>query len=390
MTQAQVRFTHPASRPAPAFTILAACLLFLLFANLAFADHVHHLWYNNSTWQDVDLTTLTGGGISYGAGIAAFHTPGSQLHVYYSDKSDHMHQLYYNNTSWSDQDLTALTGGPNVLVGGISGFNIGNFQYVFYLGVDQHVHELSYVDNWTDQDITVLGNGVLGNPVILAFPTTPNDQFHVYYQDSNAHDLHQLYFNGTSWSDADLTSFTGAYCPGGQWWAGLAAGNIQHIVCAGYGKYSNNLDLLHIYYNNITWVYEDITYKVGGLPIYPDSADAAFGVVSSQGEVYGITNDGHIHQYTDKKGKWSDLDLTFDENAPAKAYGGMTAVITRPNDQFHIFLAPDNDIYQLYYNGASWAVDNLTGGTGQADYYGAMAGFAIGNMQHVFYFDTNN
>jgi hypothetical protein len=82
--------------------------------------------------------------------------------------------------------------------------------------------------------------------------------------------------------------------------------------------------------------------------------------------------------------------LTFNENAPAKTYGGITAFLTTPNKQYHIYLAPDTDIYQLYYNGASWSVEDLTGGQGQADYYADMAGFAIGNTQHVFYFDTNN
>ncbi|MGA7380534.1 MAG: hypothetical protein WBX03_06755 [Terriglobales bacterium] len=36
----------------------------------------------------------------------------------------------------------------------------------------------------------------------------------------------------------------------------------------------------------------------------------------------------------------------------------------------------------------SWTVANLGGG--QADYYADITGFAIGNLQHVFYFDTNN
>jgi hypothetical protein len=387
----KARFSYSTSRRASALTVLATCLLFLLFANPAFADHVHHLWYDNYNWQDQDLTALTGGGISYGAGIAAFYTtPNQQFHVYYSDTNNHMHQLYYNNTSWSDQDLTVLTGGPGVLVGAISAFNIGNFQYIFYLGVDQHVHEISYLDNWSDQDLTVLGNGVLGNPVIVAFPTKPNNQFHVYYQDSNAHDMHQLYFNGTSWSDLDLTSVTGAYCPGGQWWAGLATGNLQHVLCAGYGpKAPNSFDMLHIYYNNSVWTYEDITEEDGyGLPVYPDTGTAAFRV-GVQGEVYGVTVDSHIQQYTRyRNGTWGDYDLTADYGAPTKTYGGMVGFITTPNNQYHIFLAPDSDIYELYFNGTSWVVANVGGG--QADYYADITGFAIGNLQHVFYFDTSN
>lgn len=373
---------------------LISLLLLVVFSQLpAFADHVHHLWYNNSIWQDQDLTVLTGGAVNYGAAVAAFYTtPNDQLHVYYADTSGYVHQLYYNNTSWSDENLTAELGAPLAYQYGLSGFSIGNYQYVFYISAaDQHVHQMNYVNNWTDTDITALGGGVAANPVIVAFPTKPNNQFHVFYQDSLATDMHQLYYNGSSWSDSNLTAWTGAYCPGGQWWAGFATGNLQHVLCPGYGTYSNNLDLLHIYYNNSSWVYEDITYRSGGpeLAIWPDSAVTGF-AAGKVGEVYAITTDEHIHQYTYAKGRWSDLDLTANENAPTKTYGGMVGFITPGNNQYHIYLAPDSDIYQLYYNGSSWGVENLTGGAGQADYYGAMGGFAIGNQQHVFYFDTQN
>lgn len=42
------------------------------------------------------------------------------------------------------------------------------------------------------------------------------------------------------------------------------------------------------------------------------------------------------------------------------------------------------DVHQLYFNGTAWVVDNLTGGSGQADANGGMAGFPIGNLQHVY------
>lgn len=386
--------TPVAGRPGSRSVVkaLASCLLFLSFAQLpAFADHLHHLWYNNSTWQDQDLTVLTGGAISYGSGVAAFYTtPNQQLHVYYMDTGGYVHQLYYNNTSWSDENLTLATGAPTALIGGISGFAIGNLQYVFYISnSDQHVHELNYNNiNWTDYDITSQANGSTANPVIQAFATKPNNQLHVFYQGSNVTDVRQLYFNGTSWSDSDLSTTLGATCPGGQWWAGFATGNFQHIFCAGYGTYRSTLDLLHIYYKN-NWAYEDITYRSGGaeLAIYPDSGVSGF-VAGNKGEIYAVTSDGHLHQYT-YAGRWSDTDLTASINAPSKTYGGIVAFPT-PGPQFHIYFAPDFDIYQVYYNGTTWAVEDLTGGVGQADYYADITGFNIGNLQHVFYFDTQN
>jgi|HubBroStandDraft_1064217.scaffolds.fasta_scaffold68057_1 hypothetical protein len=394
------------SRSTSTLRIVASCLMFLLVSHVpGFADHVHHLWYNNSQWQDQDLTALTGGGIaSSESAVAAFYTGGNkQFHVYYIDANLHVRQLYYNNTSWSDADLTALTGGPQAGMWGITGFAIGNLQHVFYVGYsDSHVHELYYNNaGWSDQDITAVAGGVpalITAPDLVGFATKPNNQFHVYYEDSNS-DLHQLYFNGSSWSDADLTLLTGASCfpnsqfppVGAGYIAGFAVGNEQHLFCPGLAGSDPSIHMLHIYYNNSIWTYEDITALVGGLPVGVSSAVAAFRFPSStQLEVYGVTDNAHVHQFTRQKGakgKWSDLDLTASFGAPSNNYsGGAVAFPTAGNNQFHIYYQPSPEVYELYFNGTNWAADDLTGGAGQADYYGSgMAGFAIGNLQHVFY-----
>lgn len=383
--------------------LIAAIALLPVLPLSCFADHVHHLWYNNSQWQDQDLTALTGGGNTYGfdAITALYTTPNQQLHVYYVDwPTNAVHQLFFNGTTWSDQDLTALVGGPQAAGNGISGFAIGNLQYVFYVGLfDTHVHELSYNNsNWSDVDITSLAGGPsasFGN--LVAFATKPNNQFHVYYPDGNG-DLHQLYFNGSSWADGDLTAITGARCYGSLWISGFATGNLQHVFCPGYGGYSSNIDMLHIFYNNYRWTYEDITYRAGGLelPIYPGPGEAAF-VVGNQGKVYGVTNDTHVHQFTFLSGHWSDVDLTSIIGAPqTSAPGAMLGFHTSPNNELHIYYTPSTgtqqytDVYQLYFNGNAWSIQNLTGGAGQADVIGGMSGFAIGNQQHVFYLANGN
>lgn len=221
----------------------------------------------------------------------------------------------------------------------------------------------------------------------MAFATKPNNQFHVYYQASANVDLHQLYFNGTSWSDEDLTSLLGAYCYT-DWIAGFAIQNLQHIFCPGYGTYSNNLDMLHIHYNNSTWVYEDITYLSGGFetPIMLGSPVTAFHYPgTTQLEVYGVTDDNHVHQFTHTT-RWTDLDLTAAIGAPTSTgYGGAVAFPTTPNDQFHMYYQPSTEVYQLYYNGTNWSYEDLTGGGGQANNNSGMAGFAIGNLQYVYY-----
>jgi len=393
---------HPALGSAFSLTVkkLTTCLLFFCLSLPAFADHIHHLWYNNSTWQDRDLTALTHGGIatSYG-GIAAFYTtPNHQLHVYYVDNNaQHVHQLYDNGKTWSDEDLTAVTGGPTAYPAGISGFSIGNLQYVFYVDTNLHVHELNYNNvGWTDQDLISLTNGHLADTApLLAFPTKPNNQFHVYYQGTDIH-MYQLYFDGSSWSNEDLTSAVGgAYCDSTLWMAGFAVGNLQHFFCAGYG-FSSNLDMLHFYYNNSRWVYEDVTFLSGGseTPMHVGTGVAAFKVPgANQFEVWGITDDTHFNRYTHvvKPAQWIDYDETNGIGAPPDSQsGGIAAFVTTPNNQYHVFYAPSTEIYQIYYNGTAWSVEDLTGGKGQADPNSGIAGFAIGNLQHVFYMSSGN
>jgi len=388
-----------ASFPTPRKLVTWVGLMCIL-ALPAFADHIHHLWYNNASWQDRDLTALTHGGIAtpYGAIAAFYTTPNRQLHVYYvDDNSQHVHQLYDNGKSWSDADLTALTGGPTASPYGISGFSIGNLQYVFYVDTAQHVHELNYNNaDWTDQDLTALvgGNSADAAPLV-AFATKPNNQFHVYYQDANNLHEYQLYFNGTSWTYQDLTSLSGgAYCYG-QWIAGFAVGNLQHLFCAGYGTYSSNLDLLHIYYNNSTWLYEDVTFKAGGsrTPMYLGAGVAAFKNPKFPSlEAYSFTDDTHLNRYVHDSGSaWADWDQTDLYGAPMDAqFGGIVAFATVPNNQFHIYYAPSTEVFQLYFNGTAWSVDDLTNGSGSVDPNSGMAGFAIGNLQHVFYMSSGD
>jgi len=88
---------------------------------------------------------------------------------------------------------------------------------------------------------------------------------------------------------------------------------------------------------------------------------------------------------------WVDWDATTTWGAPSDAhYGGIVAFVTTPNNQQHIYYAPSTDVYQFYFNGTAWTVENLTGGSGQADDNSGMAGFALGNAQHVFYMSYGN
>jgi len=383
-------FTHASLKRRLASLLRFLLSLVLLPQLLAYAQSVHQLYYNNVSWVDQNLTALAGGPVpAQETGIAAFYTtPNQQFHVYYVAASDqHVHQLYWNRVNWSDQDLTAVTGGMSAgLATEVSGFAIGNLQYVFFLGSDLHVHMYSYNNiGWSDQDITVAGGGVTTDfQNMLAFATKPNNQFHVYYLANNSNAVHQLYFNGTNWSDQNLSALTGLL-GNRTWTSGFAIGNQQHVFLSGYDP-SDNVHLYHLYYNNIKWISQDVTAKVGGLPLGAATGISAFRVPgTSQIEAYAITNDFDVHQYTFKSGAWSDIDLTATTGGPGgAALSQITACATTPNKQFHMFYEPPTfgDVYQNYFNNISWSSEDLGAPSFQS---GGMASFAISNYQHVFY-----
>jgi hypothetical protein len=88
--------------------------------------------------------------------------------------------------------------------------------------------------------------------------------------------------------------------------------------------------------------------------------------------------------------QWLYYDETSGIGAPADAqFGQIVAFFTTPNNQYHLYYAPSSEVYQIYYNGTAWSVQDLTGGSGNADPNSGMAGFSIGNLQHVFYMSTN-
>jgi hypothetical protein len=232
---------------------------------------------------------------SGGAMVAFTTTPNSQIHVYYEPHDGDIHQLFFNGQRWSDEDLTQETGGQPTVGLTVAGFSNGNYQYIFYLGLDGHVHELYYNNiRWNDVDLTTRsgspvpdvssglaallipgtqtmevyyssrgvgggvgdiiqlassdnyswskanltyltnGPGTSGQPGLTAFTTTPGNGIHVYYTaqlSRTDNHIDQLFFNGSAWSNEDLTTeANGGLAQWGNSISGFAVGNWQYVV----------------------------------------------------------------------------------------------------------------------------------------------------------------
>jgi hypothetical protein len=378
-----------------------ACAMALMFALLVVPaygqQHIHELYYNNSDWTDTDLTALTGGPNSFQGGIAAFSTtPNDQIHVYYLaylPDAFHIYQLYNNGISWSEEDLTAATGGQSpVFFSSIAGFSIGGAQYVYFCGSDSVVHEYSYGNNgnfnWVDTALPTGGAGGKCYEVyhgLVAFATTPNNERHVYYEAGNGDSsaIHQLYFNGSTWSNQNLTSMIhGARANQGTWMSGFAIGNFQYVFFAAAGK-----GHIHEYSYINSWTDQDLTVAGGGVAtqVLGNSGTAAFVVPgTTQMEVYYAAEENNdVHQMTFQSNQWTDTDLSTLTGMAGPNGSQIIGFATTPNNQLHVYLAPGNPfVDQLYYNGTAWLGEALP--SSQPSDFG-MAGFALGNSQRVYY-----
>jgi hypothetical protein len=393
---------------------VSVCLIGLLslIAIPVNAQHVHQLLYNNYNWTDQNLLGEQVLDIPpYPIDNAAFTTtPNNQLHVYYIGSDNHIHQRtqsqirFFGLSRWVDEDLTQETGAePAYAATMLSGFSEGNYQYVFYGNDDNDIHMLFYDNSkWTQQDISAAAGATglwIEDLGVTAFTTTPNNQIHVYYWANDfqeqASAVHQLFFNGTSWSDEDLTAETGAFYPEGGWWAGFSIENYQYLF------YPDIYGYLHeLYYNNSNWTDVDLTVQIGAPPLggyAPIIYDpiTAFVVPGTQTmEVFYTTASGDIYQLSSSdNSSWSQQDLTTLTHSPsANTYDAIKAFATTPNNQLHVYYissAPQSQdhINQLFFNGSSWSNEDLTAAThakNAVDYKG-MSGFSLGNYQYVFY-----
>ncbi len=228
---------------------------------------IHQMLYNNVGWVDSDLTVASGS-LVYGQGgstIVAF-TTSPALHVYYAGSDLHVHQLFATNgTNWQDQDLTVLSGGPvENTIHGMAGFSIGNFQYVYYLDTDNHLHQLFYNNSsWSDEDLTVLTKTSPTDNFsnLSAFVIPGTKKMRVYFvSGSNDHIIQLASTNNGKWSSTDLTKKSKGSAPDEQIAAypSASGGKVNVYYVAGH-------NVNRIYESTATtWANEDLTALTNG------------------------------------------------------------------------------------------------------------------------------
>ncbi len=247
---------------------------------------VHQLLYNNSAWVDSDITILSGhsGNAISVYGLVAFTTTPA-LHVYYQDNTTaDIHQLFSaNGTTWQDQDLSLLTGAPEP-VNLWSGFNIGNLQYLYYQDDTHDIHQLNYNNSkWVDSDLTVTTKSPAPPPTpetAFAIPGTTKIRVYYYSKLTNGHLIQLASNNGKSWTTTDLTKKSKAPLPqGGSAISAFATTPNDEV----HVFYPSGNHINEIYQPTATtWANQDLTTLTNGGTVEPFTGLAGFSLQNFQ------------------------------------------------------------------------------------------------------------
>jgi hypothetical protein len=262
--------------------------------------HVHELSLSGGRWQDADLTAITGGPLAReGEAFGVASDPvWNVMRTHYVATDNHVHELCLCGGSWQDADLTAITGGPSV--GDFSAIAIV-FDPVWsgvrthYYGTDRHVHELFLNPGglWQDADLTLLARGPAswGN-LRIAYDPVQNTVRTIYVvSNAGIAHVHELSLSGVQWRDADLTAMTG-----GPTVSGL--GDIafdQHSRTMRVHYYGNDRHVHELSLSGGRWQDADLTAMTGG-PWAGAALAMAFDPVWNSVRTHYVAIDNHVHE----------------------------------------------------------------------------------------------
>jgi hypothetical protein len=329
--------------------------------------------------------------------IASSHDGGGVEHVFYVGVDQHIHELAYTPSSLIEVDLINATRASVLPVVSlpIANLNVANTsttcsappctarEDVFYVGTNGHIYQISGIPgnccrypgddgyNWFWVDLTAAAGGPTNFGSVLAASSDTGGE-HVYYLGSDAH-LHQLYWNNTTWVNQDLTLLSGGSTPGpAQGLTGFSDAAGEHVLYL-------NTTTGHIYQlfnslNSNNWSNWDLTALSNGALDWGLSL-AALGNSSSEPVpyVYYLGPNYNIYQlfksfscfYRFCFVEWVDQDLTSATGTPAA--NGWTSISSSATLPARVFYSGGSgDVHQLSSTSGYWTDQNLTLSAGGA------------------------
>lgn len=163
------------------------------------------------SFQTTNVSAATG---EYPAGnseLTGYGVVPSQVNAVFEGTNGHLLEgSYVVNSGWTHVDLNAATGGEAaVTTSPLTSFDDSYGQHVFYIGIDLAVHQMYNNGSWQDQALTAAN--AVSSESKLASDWWESEEF-VVYEGSGGH-VRLLTFNGSSWSNTDLTAAAGGAGP---------------------------------------------------------------------------------------------------------------------------------------------------------------------------------
>jgi hypothetical protein len=310
---------------------------------------------------------------------------------------------------WSNQDLTAASQAAVSAsnLDQLVSFADGYGEHVFYVGTDMHVHRLSiYNSPWQDLDLTnASGSSTLASDWLTGFSNARGE--HLFYAGVRDGHIHELLWNGSGWSDGDLSASTRTAGPGmgNHELTSFSDGNGEHLLYVGQDSHVHQILFHFVCFSRFCWpslVDQDLSAAARSTKLAAVTS-TSFSDANGEHVFYvdapAATGASHIHQLVSTNGTtWVDQDLTAFRNYPPTYYPDMTSF----SDQWgeHLFYAGANqDVHQLYNGLISWFDQDLTvlatntaQGSNPVPIQSCFVGASYADTagEHLFYFGSDN
>ncbi|MGA8028806.1 MAG: family 16 glycosylhydrolase [Bryobacteraceae bacterium] len=338
-------------------------------------QHVHELFLSDATWQKADLTTITDGGdVSSGTGLAGVVDPayGNAVRDYYIGSDQHVHELFLSNALWSDGDLTTITGAGTAAAGGkLASLFDPNYNGVrtYYAGTDQHVHELFLSgETWQDADLTMITGATSvssGTGFATILDPAYSNAVRTYYTGSDQH-VHELFLNNGLWQDGDITMLTGGPSAA----TGSSLASLFDPNYNGVRTYYIGADqhVHELFLSGATWQDGDLINITGGESAATNSSLATLFDPNYTGvRTDYVGADQHVHELFLTGDTWQDADLTSIAGGVAVSSGtGLTGILDPVwnNAVRDYYIGGDQHVHELFLYGGFWHDGDLTVITG--------------------------
>ena len=329
------------------------------------------------TWQQNNLTAITGAPLTASAPFA-YVAPDGSGRIVYQDSNSGITELWLapGAETWQYDSLTALAGAPQASSAPMALVTPGNVARVVYQDSNSGITELSLAPGgtWQYDSPTAL----TGAPQASSAPSacvTPDNVTRVVYQSGGG--IVELWLApGGTWQQNSLTGLTGSSLPAESApFAYVTPDGTARVVYQEYvfnvvgpsGQQAQDIVELSLAPGG-TWQQNDLT-GITGAP-YPPEPGALFAYVTPDGlaRVLYTGNSGGFEGSGDMielrlQGHWiqADLSATVTDSPPAPpAASGPSAYVGADGLARVLYTGSNGDINELRLDPDGWVYSDLT------------------------------